>query len=338
MKNTAALSFLALFLQFLLAGMPQMAGAAQQDRPIDLNSPAYQKLFAELEKKHLFSRPELQKLFTDTTINPKVLRLMDKQWGKPLPWYKYKRRFVTAATINRGKNYLQKYRPLFDNIEQKFGVNREAIVAIWAIETRFGSNCGNFNMFRSLNTLFAAYPRRSSFFRQELIDYLLLCRDNELDPKTVVGSYAGAFGQAQFMPSSYRKYAIDYDGDGRADLLRSKADIFASIANYLREFGWEFGTPTLIDIGPELKSAALIATSLRGRKGKIDRQIVAKDQQISLPPSPGNKPLTVFCLEKTARGDKRCIAGYPNYQAILHYNHSLKYATVVSTLATAFAK
>ncbi len=336
MKYAATL-FLLLFCQFLVPEIPQAAEAAQKSQAIDINSPAYQKLFTELEEKHLFSRQELQQLFADTTINPKVLRLMDKQWGKPLPWYKYKKRFVTAATINKGKSYLQKYRPLFDGIEQKFGVNREAIVAIWAIETRFGSNCGNFNMFRSLNTLFAAYPRRSSFFRQELIDYLLLCRDNGLDPKTVVGSYAGAFGQAQFMPSSYRRYAVDYDGDGRIDLLQSKADIFASIANYLSEFGWEFNTPTFIDIGTELKSAALIATSLRGRKGKIRWQTVAKDQQISLPSSPGDKPLTVACFAKTSRGDKRCIAGYPNYQAILHYNHSLKYATVVSTLATAFA-
>ncbi len=336
MKYTAALSLLFLFCQLLLAAIPQTAAAAQKSQPININSPTYRKLFTELEEKHLFSRQELQKLFTDTTINPKVLRLMDKQWGKPLPWYKYKKRFITTATITKGKNYLQKYRSLFDGIEQKFGVNREVIVAIWAIETRFGSNCGSFNMFRSLNTLFAAYPRRSSFFRQELIDYLLLCRDNGLDPKTVNGSYAGAFGQAQFMPSSYRRYAVDYDGDGRIDLLESKEDIFASIANYLSEFGWKFNTPTFIDIGAELKSAGLIAASLRGRKGKISWQTVAKDQQLSLPPSPDDKPLTVACLEKTPRGDKRCIAGYPNYQAILHYNHSLKYATVVSSLAAAF--
>ncbi len=336
MKNRAFLIFASLF--FFFSTLPSQAEEQTIEHIIDISSPAYQSLFTELETKYLFSRSELQQLFADTTIDPKVLRLMDKQWGKPLPWYKYKKRFITTATIRKGKRYLQKFRPLFDDIEQKFGVNRHVIVAIWAIETHFGANCGNFNMFRSLNTLFAAYPRRSDFFRQELIEYLLLCRENGLAPKEIRGSYAGAFGQAQFMPSSYRQYAVDYDGDKRIDLLLSKPDIFASIANYLHQFGWILDTPTFIDIGPELKSAALIAASLRGRKGKIPWQTAAKDQQITLPPSPDNTPLTITCLEQTPRGDKRCIAGYPNYQAILHYNHSLKYATVVSTLAAEFGK
>ncbi len=315
-----------------------MAESAPKNTPININSPAYKKLLAELEKKHHFTPQELHRLFADTRIDPRVLRLMDKQWGKPLPWYKYKKRFITPATIRRGKSYLQKYRPLFARIEQQFGVDRNAIIAIWAIETRFGDNCGRFNMFRSLNTLFAAYPRRSDFFRKELVNYLLLCRENGLDPKTIDGSYAGAFGQAQFMPSSYRQYAVDFDGDGRADLLHSRPDVFASIANYLHTFGWKLNSPTFINIGDKLKSAALIATSLRGRKGRISRQTVARDQQISLPPVPDNKPLTIICLEQNANGKKRCIAGYPNYQAILHYNHSVKYATAVSSLAAAFTK
>ncbi len=335
MKRTIISILFILFAFYVAIGS---AAEELQEEPININSAAYTKLFAELEKKHHFDPQKLRQLFTGILVDPKVLRLMDKQWGKPLPWYKYKKRFITSDTIARGKHYLRKFRPLLARIEQQFGVNREAIVAIWAVETHFGDNCGGFNMFRSLNTLFAAYPRRSDFFREELIHYLLLCKENGLDPKSIDGSYAAAFGQAQFMPSSYRQYAIDYDGDGRADLLNSRADIFASIANYLHRFGWKLNTPTMVDIGTELKSATLIATSLRGRKGKIAAQRVSKDQQIPLPPVPDKKPLTIVCLEKNAAGEKRCIAGYPNYQAILHYNHSLKYATVVSSLAAEFAQ
>lgn len=346
MKNIAILPLLFFLALLLFCGVvpgdatPQEAAdLVEENQPLDINSQPYQQLFSDLQQQYNFSAQELIPLFTGLTIDRDVLRLMDKQWGKPLPWYKYRKRFITPGIIKKGKSYLQKYRPLFDRIEQEFGVNREAVVAIWAIETRYGGNCGSFNMFRSLNTLFAAYPRRSDFFREELIQYLLLCRENGLDPKGVLGSYAGAFGQAQFMPSSYRKYAVDYDGDQRSDLLHSRPDVLASIANYLKSFGWQLNTPTIVEIGSELKSAQLIATSLRGWKGRIDWQTVARDQNRVIPRPPGDLPLNITCLELVPPpGKKRCLAGYPNYQAILHYNHSQKYATVVSELAAAFAR
>lgn len=341
-KKSLTIIFCFILGLFFLFNNPQLATAknkrSKEQQAIDITSQPYQQLFEELHRTHNFSMEKLTRLFSGLTYDETVLRLMEKQWGTPLPWYKYRQRFITPSIISKGKNYLQKHRFLLEKIEQEFGVNKEVILAIWAIETRYGSYCGNFNMLRSLNTLFAGYPRRSDFFREELIHYLLLCRENELDPQTTLGSYAGAFGQAQFMPSSYRKYAVDYDGDQRSDLLQSIPDIFASIANYLKTFGWHLNSPTIIEIGSELQSAQLIATSHRGWKGRIPWQIVATDQDIEIPPSPANLPLTVTCLELSPREEveNRCIAGYPNFQAILHYNNSQRYATVVSELAAAF--
>ncbi len=333
--------FLLALPQFSLAAAKETKAAdlVSDNQPVNLNSTLYRELFTELKERHNFSENDLNRLFSNLTIDRKVLLLMDRQWGTPLPWYQYRQRFITPAIVKQGKIYLQQYQSLFTRIEQDFGVNREAVVAIWAVETRYGANCGKFNLFRSLNTLFAAYPRRSDFFRHELIEYLLLCRKNNLDPKTILGSYAGAFGQAQFMPSSYRKYAIDYDGDHRADLLNSKPDIFASIANYLKTFGWKLNMPTVIDIGPELLSAEMIAASLRGWQGRVPWQSIAKAQNRTIPPSPDNTPLAITCLQiKPAPAARRCVAGYPNFQAILHYNHSLKYATAVSELAATLAR
>lgn len=332
-------------------GSPLFAATTQQggthrSRRIDIASPAYQRLFQELITDRNFRAVELQRLFAGVRTNPEVIRLMDKHWGKPLPWYRYKSRFITAAGIREGKRYLRKYRPVFDRIERDFGVNREAVVAIWSIETNFGRNTGGFTLFRTLNTLFADYPRRSDFFRNELIEFLLLCRAGNIDPKSVKGSYAGAFGQAQFMPSSYNRYAIDYDGDGRADLLSSRSDVFASIANYLRNYGWRLDRPTFLPIGRKLASPRLLAASKEGWKGRIDWQSVVRAQKISLPEpmvrgagnqTGGQLTLVPLDLDPKKGGGTLYIVGYPNFQAVLYYNHSQKYATVVCTLAQEFA-
>ncbi|MFT5697635.1 MAG: membrane-bound lytic murein transglycosylase B [Desulforhopalus sp.] len=308
-------------------------------QPININSSKYQKFFSELIDKHEFTQEELNTLFQGITIDKKVLQLMDKQWeGKP--YYEYRPLFITPTVINDGKKYLKRYHELFDHIEGVYGVNREVIVAIWAIESRFGSNQGGFNLFRTLNTLFEAYPRRSEFFRKELIHFILLCKANDIDPLEVHGSYAGAFGQAQFMPSSYNAYAVDFDGDSRRDLISSMPDIFASIANYLKTFGWTLDSPVYVEIGNSLRSSQLIATHAKGRTARVDWRYVAKTQDITLPRPPRKGQLSIIGLEQSPQlGEAiRYVAGYPNFQAITEYNHSNKYAMAVSEMAESFTK
>jgi membrane-bound lytic murein transglycosylase B len=303
---------------------------------IDLGQEKYQLLFKELRDTYHFSQSDLDHLFMEVTIDRKVLELMDKQF-EAKPYNEYRLLFITPAVIAIGKEKLQEHKVLLDRIESTLGVNREIVVAIWGIESRFGTHQGHYPVFTTLNTLFDAYPRRSAFFRKELIQFLLLCKENQIDPLDVRGSYAGAFGQTQFIPSSFREYAISFDGDNRIDVFSSIDDILASIANYLHRFHWTLNAPVYRDIGHELKSQELISVSLKGRKERVSWQTVCKTQGITLPPTPEGSDLSIVGLEVSPDdgGGYRYIAGYRNFQAITEWNHSNRYAMVVSELAEA---
>jgi len=167
---------------------------------------------------------------------------------------------------------------------------------------------------------------------------LILCKENDYNPLKIKGSYAGAFGQTQFIPSSFREYAISFDGDTRRDVFGSPPDILASIANYLRSFHWTLDAPLYVDIGSKLQEGEEVQkANTTGRKGLVDYIVVQKEQSISLPIPPENRPLTIVGLEIAPKkgGGKRYVAGYPNFQAITEWNHSNRYAMAVSELAEA---
>jgi len=313
---------------------PLAADLVTDGQPISLDSERYRMLFGELHSKYGFNKDELEKTFAGITIQKRVLELMDKQW-ESRPWYEYYPRFITTRNILEGRKQLHRYQELLDKIEKELGVEREIIVAIWGIESRFGQNKGDFNLFRTLNTMFDAYPRRSEFYRTQLIDLLLLCRDNNVDPRAITGSYGGAFGQTQFIPSSFQEYAVDFDHDGHRDVWSSVPDVLASIANYLHRYGWKFGAPIYVDIGTELHETKLVEIFKLGRKGLVGWQEVANSQKIELAPPPGNKELTIVGLEQR-EGGMRYLAGYPNLQAITKWNNSNRYAVAVAQLAEQF--
>lgn len=309
----------------------------EDNQPINISAAAYREYFTELSRNHGFSQQELTRLFSGVSIDRKVLELMDKQWESK-PYYQYRARFISPDVIASGKNYLQQHADLFDRIEKKFGVDREVIVAIWAVESRYGKHQGTYQVFRTLNTLFAAYPRRSDYFRKELTSFLLLCRDNGIDPLSVNGSYAGAFGQAQFMPSSYLSYAQDFDGDNKRDLLNSLPDTFASIGYYLNRFGWRLHAPLYRHAGTSLRDPALMTVVDQGRQGKVNWRQLSGIQQIFLPRPAGSGLLALLAFEKSPDdgGGFRYIAAYPNLLTITEYNHSTRYAMVVSELTERF--
>jgi membrane-bound lytic murein transglycosylase B len=313
---------------------PKAADLVEDGQPIDLTAPRYRKLFAELRTTHNFSQAELDRIFTGVTIRKRVLELMDMQW-EAKPYYIYYPRFVTWEMVRNGKNKLREYRELLDKIEKEIGVEREIVVAIWGIESKFGEHKGYFEVFQTLNTMFAAYPRRSEFYRQQLIHFLLLCRENAVDPLTVTGSYGGAFGQTQFIPSSFREYAVDFNHDGRRDVWSSVPDVLASIANYLRQHGWTFGAPIYWELGRKLKSADLEAACQQGRKGLIPWLRIKEVQAADLPAPPDDRKLSIVGLElgPLAGGGMRYVAGYPNFQAITKWNNSNRYAMAVVELA-----
>lgn len=306
-------------------------------QPINIQSERYKKLFIELKEQHQFSQTDIEQTFDGVVISKKVLELMDRQW-EAKPYYQYAPLFLTKNNISRGKEKLSQYKELLDRIEQTFGVDREIIIAIWGIETQYGSRLGSFNVLQTLNTLFDAYPRRSQFFRTQLIHFLLLCRENQVDPSSVFGSYAGAFGQTQFIPSSFRAYAVSFDDDKKRDTWNSVPDVLASIANYLKHFKWTLHDPIYAELGHELNDQRLVSTNLKGRRGTISWKIVQQVQAPDLIPSPDNGELSIVNLELApgSANTMRYIAGYPNFIAITKWNNSNKYAMAVTELAEAF--
>jgi len=289
---------------------PKAADLVKDGQLIDLSSSRYQGLFKELRLRYNFSQEEIDRLFAGVSIKQRVLELMDTQW-EAKPYYQYK-------------------------IEKEIGVEREIVVAIWGVETRYGLHKGAFNLFQTLNTMFDAYPRRSNFYREQLVHFLLLCRENHVDPLTVTGSYGGAFGQTQFIPSSFRDYALDFDKDGNRDVWNSTSDVLASIANYLHRFGWVFHAPIYQEIGPVLQSKTLENAYNKGRKGFVPGSEVALAQGLTMPPAPKNKEVTIVGLE-LEDGGMRYVAGYPNFQAITAWNNSNRYAMAVVELSEKLA-
>ncbi len=342
MKNLPFRLFLLLCLIFIL---PQTslaekkipaADLVKDGQKIDLSQEKYTLLFQELTQDNIYTQSELDALFNGVKIKRRVLVLMDTQW-EAKPYYEYRPRFITRSVIKKAKKKLKEHKVILDRIEQELGVDREIIIAIWGIESRFGKNSGGFNVFQTLNTLFDAYPRRSDFFRKQLIAFLILCKENNYAPLKIEGSYAGAFGQTQFIPSSFREYALSFDGDTRRDVFGSTHDILASIANYLHHFHWTLNAPLYVDIGSKLKGSEVQKANSKGRKGLVDYLTVQQEQSIALPIPPEKRPLTIVGLEVTPKkgGGKRYVAGYPNFQAITEWNHSNRYAMAVSELSEA---
>ena len=313
---------------------PMAADLVTDGQAIDLSSDRYNGLFKELRLTYSFSQEELDRIFKGVTVKRRVLELMDRQW-EAKPYCQYSPMFITRSMIKQGRKMLHDHSALFDRVEKEFGVEREIVTAIWGIESKFGRHKGAFDMFRTLNTMFDAYPRRRNFYRKQLIHFLVLCRENGIDPLDVPGSYGGAFGQTQFIPSSFREYAVDFDKDGSRDVWNSVPDILASIANYLHRFHWTFGAPVYWELGSELKDEKLTAAFNKGRKGLVPWQEVKKLQGVDLKPAPDNRDVTIVGLE-LAGGGMRFVAGYPNFQAITKWNNSNRYAMAVTELAEKF--
>ena len=192
-----------------------------------------------LVRDHGFEKNYVIKILESAKKQEKILQSMSSPAEFTWTWERYKKLFIENKRIINGKKFIKENASLFDQVEKDFGVPREIITSILGVETRYGKIKGSYRVLDSLATLGFDFPRRSKFFKSELIQFFILTRENNLDIHSVQGSYAGAMGYGQFISSSYRAYALDYDGDGYADLFHSVPDAVASIANYLREHGWK---------------------------------------------------------------------------------------------------
>ena len=259
---------------------------------------------------------------------PRVIELDREQPETTITYLDYLRRVVSAERRRAARDQLQQNRPLLDAIGRRYGVQPRFIVALWGIETSFGRATGGFPVIAALATL--AYDgRRSAFFRKELINALRIVDEDDVDPKEMLGSWAGAMGQSQFMPSSFLLYAVSYSGDGRRDIWHRRADVFASIANYLAQSGWRsdetWGRRVSL---PKGFNAALLGTGVKRSLAEWRRLGVRRADGGPLPQS----PLEASIL-RPGGNDGPAVMIYGNYRVLLKWNSSNYFATAVGMLA-----
>jgi membrane-bound lytic murein transglycosylase B len=260
-----------------------------------------QQFIQHMHKKHGLNKENLNIMFNEFGTETKILHLMSKQY-EALPWYRYRDTIVTERRVKEGVAFWEKHKDLLTKAEKQFGVPAEIIVAILGLETSYGKITGNYPVLQALATLAFDYPRRAIFFRRELEHFLLLVNEGSLHPITTRGSFAGAMGTPQFMPSSYRRYAVDFSGTGKRDLIHDMADVIGSVANYMKENGWK----------------------------KNEKTIVVSDLKKNMHSSQKGKLIT---LQKNADQDKERWLGLHNFNVIMRYNHSAHYAMAVYQLS-----
>ncbi len=291
--------------------------------------PQLQKLIDELQIKHGFSSDQLHQLFGQAEINQNILEIMGRP-GEAKPWPQYRQLFVTVPHANRGSRFWHKHQAVLERAEKSYGVDPAVIVAIIGIESQYGRNAGRIRTLDALTTLGLEYPRRGKFFRSELLNFVLLTREQRLDPLTIKGSYAGAIGAAQFIPSSYRRYAVDFDGDDRADLMHSRADAIGSVANYFNRHGWKAGEPAVSE-------ARVEGSMYSWLKNLGTKPVLTLDQLRHYGIStinegrPNDLRASLIAFEGDHEPVYRLV--HDNFHVITRYNNSYKYSMAVFELS-----
>jgi membrane-bound lytic murein transglycosylase B len=285
----------------------------------------------ELVERHAFDAEELRLVFSRARREDAVLAAMRAQPRQADSWDAYRTLFVNQRHLRAGLEFWQEHRQTLARARRAYGVPEEIVVAIIGIETFYGRNTGRWRVIDALATLAFDYPPRAPFFRGELENYLLFARELELDVFSVKGSYAGAIGIPQFMPGSYLRYAVDFDGDGATDLRANAADAIGSVANFLLQHGWERGAPVqrsarVAGAGHE----ALIAGNPLPRHTL--EELGKAGVEVRGAPLPADTRAVLLRLETPERpADFRI--GLHNFYVLTRYNRSVFYALAVADLA-----
>jgi len=299
---------------------------ADQDFP---KRPDVQKFINSMVTKHGFNKQQLDVVFTDVKLQPQIIESMEKPYEKKT-WDVYKQLFLTQQRVQGGMEFWRENRQALMKAEKQYGVPANIIVAIIGVETSYGKNQGNYRVLDALSTLAFNYPKRSEFFTKELAEYLILCREHHVPPTQYMGSYAGAMGKPQFMPSSYRYYAADFSGSVKKDLMNDDNAVIASVANYFNKHGW---TPNQGVAQP----AKIIGNHFKNIN-TANKTAVYNAKQIA---AAGISPLTAAInqpgkaglIELTTQTGPEYWLAYPNFYVITRYNTSPQYAMAVYLLA-----
>lgn len=318
----------------LLAAGPVTAGDTfpGKDR-FDLDREDIRAFVSDVASRHELAEEHIYGLLAKAEPQPKILEAISRPAEKVSPWWEYRRRFLTARRISEGVQFWSEHRERLERVEARTGVAPEYIVAIIGVETFYGRITGRYRVLDALATLAFDYPPRSPFFRSELEQFLLLAREEDVDPLSTLGSYAGAMGAPQFMPSSYRRYAVDGSGDARRDLFLDWDDVIASVANYFREHGWQPGEPVLA----EARMTDGLSLDLDPRNLKLSHTVSsARESGVAFETTLADSAPVILVPAELETGPAVRV-GFRNFEVITRYNRSVRYAMAVHDLAREIA-
>ncbi|MNQ00924.1 Membrane-bound lytic murein transglycosylase B precursor [compost metagenome] len=293
------------------------------------DSPQVSEFIVEMNRDYGFAAEQLGRLFAAVERKQSIIDAISRPAEKVKPWKDYRPIFITDSRIARGVDFWREHAATLARAEAEYGVPAQVIVAIIGVETFYGGNTGSFRVMDALSTLAFDYPPRAPFFRKELREFLMLSREEQVDPLTLKGSYAGAMGLPQFMPSSFRAYAVDFDGDGHINIWTNPVDAIGSVASYFKRHGWLPGEPVVSVATVEGEQVE------QGLSAGLDPQLNVDQLRrlgwTSNDALDGEMPVTAFRLEG-AQGDEYWL-GLPNFFVITRYNRSVMYAMAVNQLA-----
>ena len=322
------IKLLAVSATFIVAAFAIPAHGGTKEKSF-AHDPEVAAFILEMQERHGFESEFLQYRFSRLQPNETVLKAIRPPAVPELQrsWERYRARFLNERRVAAGIRFWNENATTLKRASAIYGVPEEVIVAIIGVETEYGRNTGKFGVMQALATLAFRYPPRAPFFRSELENYLLLARENGFDPLVLKGSYAGAMGIPQFMPSSQRRYAVDFDGDGKVDLTRSVEDAIGSVASFLAQHGWEAGSPVAVPATVEGDAAPLVALGIRPEKplGELAAAGLRAEGDAT-------RPAAVIDLVSPGQTTEYW-AGFQNFYVITRYNRSSFYAMSVFQLA-----
>jgi membrane-bound lytic murein transglycosylase B len=289
------------------------------------------RFIGQMAEQHDFPRQELEQLFARAVHQPGIIEAITRP-AESKPWYQYRPIFVTEQRINGGVAFWQENSELLARAEAQYGVPAHIIVAIIGVETFYGRHKGGYRVLDALSTLGFDYPPRGRFFRGQLEQFLLMAREERRDPLEFLGSYAGAMGMPQFIPSSFRSYAVDFDGDGRRDLWENRADIIGSVANYFSRHHWRKGEA--VASRARLKGGAPRAMLEKGLTPAISLAELEAAGIAPHAPLDGIDKAALLALDSTPEEQEYWITLH-NFYVITRYNRSPLYAMAVYQLGEA---
>jgi membrane-bound lytic murein transglycosylase B len=299
-------------------------------------NPAARVVADELVLEEGFNRDALMEVFAQAQRKDSILEAIARPAEKTKPWYEYRAIFLNESREYQGAAFFAKHRATLERAEREFGVPAEIIVAIIGVETYYGRSAGNYRVLDALATLAFDYPPRAPFFTSELKHYLILTRDQGMDPTDLMGSYAGAMGYGQFMPSSYRSYAIDFDGDGKIDIWKNPVDAIGSVANYFKQHGWRQGEAVVA--AADVAATTPDSIFVQSRDDLTPQRTVAQFAADGVAPRIKLDPNALaIAMKFELKKSYEYWLGLHNFYVITRYNQSAMYAMSVYQLSQRLA-